>query len=572
VPRANALTNSCQKICEAKQLLHLVLTLKNDSMKKSLLIATMFVLSSTIMFAQVGISSDGSAPDPSAMLDVKATNSGILIPQLSTSARNAIPSPATGLLVYNNTTNQFNYFNGSYWYQLESAMISSTVGTVNAEGGASISASPDVPPGNSAMLDVNDPSRGILIPRTVPASIPAPVTGLMIYNTATNLLNYYNGGQWIALNAVSSGIAGTGGSQTSTGVAIKADNSGPHHSAILDVAASDKGLLIPRMTSTNRNSILPATGLVVYNATANAIEFYNGSEWRQFTSNMLAAPTSGTHVAALTQIIWNWNAVAGATGYKFNTTSNYATAIDMGSATSKTDTGLICSTSYTRFVWAYNANTNSNSTTMVKSTSSCPFNCGDTLTDPRDGFKYLTHSIGSQCWMASNLNHGIRIDGGNAQTNQSVIEKYCFLNIVDRCTEYGGLYQWNNVMQWTTTPGAQGICMDGWHVPTDAEWTTLTTFLGPIDKGGGKMKEVGYVHWNYPNKGANNSSGFTALGGGYHNGTWIFYNLTGSGYFWSSSENGPVGAWHIFLRFDSEYVYRTGNSKNFGMSVRCIKN
>ena len=330
-----------------------------------------FVGLTIIATGQVGINSNNNQPDPSAMLDVSATNRGVLIPRLSTVSRNLIPSPATGLLIYNTTTSHFNYYNGNSWYQIEKAFISSTVGTLSAGGGVSINASANVPPDNSAMLDVNNPTRGVLVPATIPDSIASPAVGLIIYNTATNLLNYFNGTVWVTLCAISSGVAGAGGTQSPIGVAIKQDNSGPHHSAMLDVAASNKGVLIPRLTNAQRNAILPVNGLVIYNSTTNEIEFYNGAEWSRLMTNIVAAPAAGIHVPATTQISWNWSPVSGATGYKWNTANNYSGATDVGNNTVKVETGLTCNTGYNRYVWAYNFCGNSPATTLDQSTSAC---------------------------------------------------------------------------------------------------------------------------------------------------------------------------------------------------------
>jgi len=234
---------------------------------------------------QVSINSDNSQPDLSAMLDVKATDRGLLIPRISTVTRDLIPSPAAGLIIFNTTTNRFDYFNGNYWYELEIGFISSATGTLSAGGGVSINALPNEQPENSAMLDVNNPTRGILIPRTIPGLIVSPAIGLIIYNIATNLITYYNGTQWASLNAISTGIPGATGSQTSEGLAIKIDNSSPDPSAMLDVYATNKGILIPRLTTAQRDVILPVTGLCIYNLSTNNIEFYNGSGWYRLITN-----------------------------------------------------------------------------------------------------------------------------------------------------------------------------------------------------------------------------------------------------------------------------------------------
>lgn len=259
-------------------------------MKKIQLFFVILLLNSSLLFSQVAINTDGCAPDNSAMLDVKSTDRGLLIPRISTLDRNQIPSPATGLMIYNTTTNQFNFYNGSYWYQIETSFISSTTGTLSLAGGVSINASPDVLPENSAMLDVSNPTRGILIPRTTPELISAPATGLIIYNTEANFLSYYDGAQWIKLCSVSTGIAGAGGSQAIIGVANNTDQSRPHHSAMLDISATDKGVLIPRLTDSQRDAILPVTGLVIYNSSVNRIEFYNSTGWYQLITSCTELP------------------------------------------------------------------------------------------------------------------------------------------------------------------------------------------------------------------------------------------------------------------------------------------
>jgi uncharacterized protein (TIGR02145 family) len=128
-------------------------------------------------------------------------------------------------------------------------------------------------------------------------------------------------------------------------------------------------------------------------------------------------------------------------------------------------------------------------------------------------------------------------------------------------------------MQYSTTPGVQGICPTGWHLPTDGEWTTLTDYLGGISVAGGKMKETGTAHWSPPNTGATNSSGFTALPGGYRNYVGSFNYLTYNAFFWSSSHYGATSAWSRSLYYNFEYVTRDYyNNTLYGFSVRCLQN
>ena len=114
--------------------------------------------------------------------------------------------------------------------------------------------------------------------------------------------------------------------------------------------------------------------------------------------------------------------------------------------------------------------------------------CGYDFTDQRDEKTYHTVLIGNQCWMAQNLDIGIPIDGNMEQENNGIIEKYCYNDSEENCNTLGGLYQWNEMMQFAAIPGGQGICPAGWHIPTDAEWATLISDLGGEGVAGGKMK------------------------------------------------------------------------------------
>jgi len=127
-------------------------------------------------------------------------------------------------------------------------------------------------------------------------------------------------------------------------------------------------------------------------------------------------------------------------------------------------------------------------------------------------------------------------------------------------------------MQYVTTEGTKGICPTGWHLPADTEWTTLTDYLGGLLLAGGKMKEAGFAHWTSPNTEATNSSGFTALPGGYRNGNSYFYELAYFAYFWSSTQYDATHAWNRGLGYDDEMEYRSnGTLKTFGFSGRCLK-
>jgi uncharacterized protein (TIGR02145 family) len=187
-----------------------------------------------------------------------------------------------------------------------------------------------------------------------------------------------------------------------------------------------------------------------------------------------------------------------------------------------------------------------------------------------EGKTYNTIIVGSQCWFKENLNVGTRINGSQNQSNNGIIEKYCYSNDELNCDAVGGLYQWNETMQYTSNPGTQGICPYGWHIPTDAEWTTMTTYLGGTDVAGGKMKETGYVLWMPPNTGASNESGFTALPAGQRNTDATFSDLFWSTHFWSSNIVNPF-PYYRFLTYDNDDVYRNRINGTNGYSVRCLR-
>lgn len=159
-------------------------------------------------------------------------------------------------------------------------------------------------------------------------------------------------------------------------VGINANNSSPDASAGLDVNFNNKGFLPPRMTFEQRNAIPnPVEGLIVFCTNCNfdgtgLLSMYQGGKWRNITFGCTTpvAPATGTHISEVTQITWNWNTVPIALGYKWNTSNNYGTAINMGTATTKKESGLTCQTNYIRYVWAYNDCGQSSALTMTQAT------------------------------------------------------------------------------------------------------------------------------------------------------------------------------------------------------------
>jgi len=250
------------------------------------------------------------------------------------------------------------------------------------------------------------------------------------------------------------------------------------------------------------------------------------------------------------------------------TTANSFTTDGTGTGTFVSAlTGLTEDTTY--YVRAYATNAVGTYYGNEVSFTTPVWECGNPIMDERDGQTYNTIQIGEQCWMAENLNVGIRIDGSSNQTNNGTIEKYCYDNLVGNCDVYGGLYQWDEMMGYLTQEGVQGICPENWHLPTDAEWTVLTNFLGGEGVVGGKLKETGTTHWQSPNTGATNSSGFTGLPGGrYVGGSYIV--LGSYGHWWSSTDYSSY-AWRRDMYYINGEVGRGDSNQSSGFSVRCVR-
>jgi uncharacterized protein (TIGR02145 family) len=181
--------------------------------------------------------------------------------------------------------------------------------------------------------------------------------------------------------------------------------------------------------------------------------------------------------------------------------------------------------------------------------------------------------------MAENLNIGTYVASVNTWNshsdvyNNGTIEKYCLVNYTFHCDLRGGLYDWNEMMGYTTTPGVQGICppTGGWHLPTDAEWTTLTNYLGGEVGAGGKLKVPGLSHWSAPNAGADNSSGFTAIQAYGRGGEGDFGTLPMTS-FWSSTDSSNCAFGRIIEAWSADVWRVNFYPKMSGYSVRCVKN
>ena len=209
----------------------------------------------------------------------------------------------------------------------------------------------------------------------------------------------------------------------------------------------------------------------------------------------------------------------------------------------------------------------------------------DTFTDSRDSNIYQTVTIDNQVWMAENLSYLPSVtdpSAGSTTTPLYYVYGYNGTNVNDakataNYSIYGVLYNWSAAMAGSASSsanpsGVQGVCPTGWHLPSDAEWTELTDYLGGEDVVGGKLKETGYTHWEIPNTGATNETDFTALPSGYRDHDGAFYNVGSHGRWWSATEYDPENAWNRGVSFRNYNVSRPRYSKEMGFSVRCVRN
>ena len=197
---------------------------------------------------------------------------------------------------------------------------------------------------------------------------------------------------------------------------------------------------------------------------------------------------------------------------------------------------------------------------------------------------YNTVVIGTQCWLRENLDIGTMIASpATMPTNNGIIEKWC--NGADgnghttsgSCSTYGGLYSWDEAMGYVTTPGVQGICPPGWHIPTHDEWTTLERAINGSTAFPYDATTTGWLGTNEGSKlslltsGGTNSTGFTALLPGYRNTDGTFHSRSVNTYLWSSTDSGG-SAWRRSLYSSEARVNRSSYAKAYGFSVRCLKN
>lgn len=222
---------------------------------------------------------------------------------------------------------------------------------------------------------------------------------------------------------------------------------------------------------------------------------------------------------------------------------------------------------------------------------SCFFSCEDEtgpntdfFKDQRDGQIYNTVQIGEQTWMAENLrylSHVAAPDTGSYSIPLCYVYGYYGTNVTEAKTMpnyavYGVLYNWPAAMNGgsssiSSPSGVQGVCPNGWHLPSKDEWNQLIDFAGGSVEAGKKLKEAGTTHWYSESFNVTNETGFTALPGGFRGENGMTGNLDSDGIWWSTTESSPDHASSVFMTHNLNDVYSLNFNKEMGFSVRCVR-
>ncbi|NTW32173.1 MAG: hypothetical protein HGB12_06050 [Bacteroidetes bacterium] len=436
-------------------------------------------------------------------------------------------------------------------------------------------------PNNSAMLDVSGTSQGVLINRMTTSqrtAINSPALGLLIFNTDCENFNYYTNSGWLSLNPAITGFPEAAGAITGTSPACLNQNGAAYSVSAVSGATnylwSYSGTGFTCASGCNTNSITvnfsgAATSGTLTVTPSNACG--NGTVQTLMISvnafpttasagsdQNLACGSTTTTLAGNTPVVGtgNWTVVSGT-----------ATITTPGSPISGVTGLAVPGTATLRWTISNSPCTASTDDVIINSASGTP-----TVTD-YDNNTYNSISIGTQCWMKENLktthyNNGSSIlyisDNSTWASNTTGARSY--YNNTDTATykaTYGGLYNGYAAIK-------TNICPTGWHVPTDAEWTTFTTYLGGVSGAGGKLKETGTTHWSSPNTGATNETGYTALSSGNRNSDGTYASLGEIGYWWSRTYAGSY-AYQRSVTYNNSDVGRYNSRMANGLSVRCLK-
>ncbi|MBI4648238.1 MAG: hypothetical protein HY738_17055 [Bacteroidia bacterium] len=427
-------------------------------------------------------------------------------------------------------------------------------------------------PDNSALLDLSSGTRGLLIPRLTSGqrdSIQAPSAGLVIYNISTNCLNIFKSNGWWEI---------CGSCIVPSAPVVTANNQVCEEDTLYLYASYVSGAAY---LWTGPNSYTS----VEQNPVITGIQISGSGTYSVVASNACGASPP----ASVTIIVEHQPTIANAGNDQSNITADstvlaannpvYGTGVwfiiqgENGALTDSLNPASVfygqTGQTYT-LRWTITNDCGASFDDVIIQFAGGGFVCGDTLLDSRDGQLYPTVLIDSQCWFAKNLNIGTMITGVTNQSNNFVIEKYCYNNDTNNCVLDGGLYQWDEMMNYVTTESTKGICPDGWHIPSDYEILVLEMELG-MDSATAYLLNT----WRGTDQGTQlqigGSSGFNAPLAGRRVDGGSFSFLDQYGYPYTSTEFG-ANAYRRCVNNTNTNIGRYNTfPKTYGLSVRCLK-
>jgi len=361
------------------------------------------------------------------------------------------------------------------------------------------------------------------------------------------------------------------------GAAVNNSGASADPSAIFDVSSNMQGILIPRMTTLERDAIVnPAEGLQIINITTKCVEIYFTPLWQSMfcACSSPVSPAAGVHIPSADEIIWNWVSVNGATGYKVNTINDYSGAMDVGNQLSYTQIGLSCNTAYDLYVWAYSACGSSPEILLSATTTACGFVCGTTLT--------VSHVAGAVAPVNKTVNYGtvstsLGGTGTKCWITQNLGADQQAASASDAAEASAGWYwQFNRKQGYkhdgtTLTPSPLAAYNpDTYHWQPENDPCTIE--LGPL------WRVPTYNEWaaadgSWTNYNQTYSSVLKLHAAGYlQSGTGVLTSRGGDGFYWSSIRvnDGNINSnmWNLNLNSSSSYMNQSPYV--YGFSVRCI--
>jgi len=527
-------------------------------MKKFLFSCFLLLLATSACYAQVGINTDNTTPDPSAMLDVKSPDKGLLAPRVALTATNvALPvsAPAVGLQVYNTATSgttPFNVTPGLYiWNGTQWKPVSAPNGV------------------NTGDMQYWNGTQWVLIPAGVHGQQLFYCNGVPKWGGCTPVLTTNT------ITNITTTAAVSGGN-------INQDNSTPVLSRGVCWSIYANPTINDSITTDGSGAgsyVSNVTGLMLnthYYLRSYAINSYGAGYGNELSFTTRCEPSNistGADVAFQSQIIWNWNPVDDATGYKWNTTDDYASATDMATATTITETGLTCNTIYTRYVWAYNTCGNSAPVTLTHATLTCgTFSCGQPITvnhvagvvapvSKTVGYITVDNIPGenSKCWITSNLGADHQATAVNDDTEASAgwywqfNRKQGYKHDGTTLTPGWTTNTINESSDWLVSNDPCNLELGAnWRLPSYTEWVN-------VDNSGG------WVNWTNP-WGSNLK---LHAAGRLSNADGLLSNRGSSGNYASSTQSVSTSGWRLYLASTS--CSMIASNKAYGFSARCIQ-